>query len=63
MGKIVKLKRKNSPDTEGGGDTRFSIVFPGEGALRTSGDESSSRLSNADTRAMRVVAAPVEQGL
>jgi hypothetical protein len=38
--KITKLKRKNSPDTEGGRDTGFSTIFPGEGVLRTSDDES-----------------------
>jgi hypothetical protein len=59
MVKIMKLKHKNSPDTKGGADTHFSIVFPGEGVLQTSGDESSSRLSKASTRVVQVVVAPM----
>jgi hypothetical protein len=32
-GNNAKLKRKNSPDTDGGGDAHFSTVFAGEGVL------------------------------
>jgi hypothetical protein len=55
---VIRAQGKNSPDTEGGGDTRFSAVLSGEGVLRTSDDESSPRLSKADSQAIRVVVAP-----
>jgi hypothetical protein len=59
MVKIMNLKRKNSPDTKGGGDTHSSVVLSGEGVLQTSGDVSSPRLSKASTQAVRVTAVPM----